>query len=560
MPQKIIDVDPSKPIASTVAELQLPSRPVILLLSDFDTKLNDQIRSICGRVIVPAALDPGALIVDNARCSGCAALIAQAALNQDKMAPLLGIVPNDRPPSDIDADHEPVLRLPAAWTDLAKYTCQIVSELVQNGNDPKPAVAVLFGGGDPEKRTIIRCAARRWPVLVIKGTGGLADQILAARNAQSDGANTSSVTDPDLREILETATIYPSSIDAAIDDLNRILLGRLDQRPGSVDATLQQAWEQFDLLDLTAVEKQARFRFVEMSLITLAVLAALFAILTTTSSNIPPAFRVWAHAHYVPRGSLHWLVLLTPITLSIIGAYNSHFRDGNKWILLRGAAEALKREIFRFRAQAGIYSDEQCLQTSRELKLAAKLKDITSALEQSEVNKTNLLSPPKIDVGKLLPQRQAKVDRNSFLNPDEYITQRLRDQVTHFVKKTGNLARELRLLQSAIYLVGAAGTLLAAIGFDVWVALATAGVTALTTKLQTDQIENSLTQYNQALTGLRNIDVWWTALSSWEKRRRNNIDVLVDQTEKALESELAGWVQQMQSGLDKLTEKEPQKG
>jgi hypothetical protein len=560
MPQKIIDIDPSKPIASTVAELQLPPRPVILLLSDFDNQLDGQIRSICGRVIVPAALDPGALIVDNARCSGCAALIAQAALDQDKMAPLLGIVPNNRLSSDIDADHALVLRLPSAWTDLAKYTCQIVSELIENGNDPKPAIAVLFGGAELEKRTVIRCAARCWPVLVIKGTGGLADQILTARSAQSNGANTSTVTDPDLREILETATIYPSSIDAAVDDLNRILLGRLDRRPGSVDATLEQAWHRFDLLDLTAMEKQARFRLLEMALITLAVLAALFAILTTTSSRVPPSFRVWAHAHYIPAGSLHWLVLLTPITISVIGAYNSHFRDGNKWILLRGAAEALKREIFRFRAQAGIYSDEQCLETSRELKLAAKLKDITSALEQSEVNKTNLLSPPEIDVAKRLPQLQPKVDRNAFLNPDDYITLRLRDQVKHFIKKTGELARKLRLLQSAIYLVGAAGTLLAAIGLDVWVALATAGVTALTTKLQTDQIENSLVQYNQALAGLRNIDVWWTALSPWEKRRRNNIDVLVDQTEKTLESELAGWVQQMQSGLDKLTEKEPQKG
>jgi hypothetical protein len=45
-------------------------------------------------------------------------------------------------------------------------------------------------------------------------------------------------------------------------------------------------------------------------------------------------------------------------------------------------------------------------------------------------------------------------------------------------------------------------------------------------------------------------------LTSWEKTRRKNIDLLVDQTEKALERETAGWVQQMQSTLDKLTEKE----
>ena len=87
--------------------------------------------------------------------------------------------------------------------------------------------------------------------------------------------------------------------------------------------------------------------------------------------------------------------------------------------------------------------------------------------------------------------------------------------------------------------------------------MATAAVTGLTTKLQIDQVEATLVQYNQTLTSLKNIETWWTALSRWEKGRRNNIDLLVDQTEKTLESETAGWVHQMQSALDKLTEKEP---
>lgn len=553
MPQNIIDVDASKPIAATVTELKLPSQPLILLLGDFDDKLGDQVRSICSRVIAPAALAPGALILDNARCSGCAASMAQAALEQDKMTLLLGVVPNDRSANDIDPHHELVMRLPSEWPDTNKYTFLIADELIKNGASPKPAIAVLFGGSDADKKAVVRCGRRAWPVLLIKESGGLADQILAAQAAQSNGS--SKLSDPDLREIIETANIYPSSIDGSADDLNRILLGRIDQPPAD---TIQQAWQYFDAMDLSAIEKQTRFRIIEMTLIILAVLAALFAILTTGNA-LPATARVWAHAHYLPNGSLHGLVLLTPILISLIGAYNSHFRDGNKWLLLRGAAEALKREIFRFRARSGDYSDEKCLQTSRELKLASKLKDITSALEQSEVNKTNLLSPSEIEAKLIEAAKKAekKDDRNAFLTPDEYVSARLHNQIAYYTKATSKLARRLRLLQSGIYVVGAAGTLLAAIHWDVWVALATAGVTALTTKLQTDQIENSLMQYNQSLASLRNIEVWWTALSPWEKQRRNNIDVLVDQTETALESELAGWVQQMQSGLDKLTEKEP---
>jgi hypothetical protein len=193
-----------------------------------------------------------------------------------------------------------------------------------------------------------------------------------------------------------------------------------------------------------------------------------------------------------------------------------------------------------------VYGDAQCVQDSRESKLAAKVKDITAALEQSEVNKTNLELPPARDT-----------KRETFLAPDEYVSVRLRDQTAFYVGKTRKLAAQLTWMQVLIYVAGGTGTLLAAIKFDIWVALATAVVTGLTTKLQVDQVEATLVQYNQTLASLRNIETWWTALSRWEKSRPSNIDLLVDQTEKTLESETAGWVHQMQSALDKLTEKEP---
>ncbi len=362
---------------------------------------------------------------------------------------------------------------------------------------------------------------------------------MSALTPASDGSMPPAPADPGLREITESpARIYSSSLDASVDDLRGLLLGWLDPHPETVAETVHMAWARFDELDRAARQKQTRFRGLELTLLILAVVAALLAILTA-ASNVPVTIgkSPW----------LHILVILTPIGISIVGAYNSHFRDGNKWILLRGAAEAIKREIFRFRTQTGAYSDQQCLGTSRQSKLAARMKDITSSLEQSEVNKMNL-EP-------LSAQQHPERDR--FLKPDEYVQARVQDQVDYFVSKTRKLSRELTWMQVAIYFVGGAGTLLAAIHLDLWVALATAIVIAFSTKLQADQVENSLVKYNQALASLRNIHAWWTALSPWEKNRRNNIDLLVDQTEKTLDSETAGWVQQMQSALDKLTEKEP---
>ncbi len=535
---QVVDLVSTETLPSEIEKLQITPQPLIILLGSFDSSLGLQIRSIFSRVIAPIAIDPGALILDNGSCSACAALIGEAAAEQDKMPALIGVISNGTADAAQDANHRLFLRLPKDSLDAPKSMFQIADQLTKQGTDgAQPVVAVLFGGDDIEKKALVRCARRGWPVIAIQGSGRLADQILDSSAVQAGGAAASS--DPEIAEIKETAKIYCFPINGSLEELNRILLGRIDLRASTLADTLSDAWARYDQLDQAANGKQRAFRRVEMTILLLAVAATLFALLQSGKA-VPAWFTIPAHS-----AGVHWFVLVIPITASIVAAYNSHFREGYKWILLRGAAEAIKREIYRFRTQACAYSDEQCLQSSRESKLAARIKDVTSALVQSEVNKTSLDVKTKNDPARML-----------FLPPEEYVRTRLQDQIAYFVVKTHKLARKFRFMQVSIYLAAASGTLLAAINLDVWVALATAIVTAFTTKLQADQVENSLIQYNQALTSLRNVELWWKALSRWEKGRRRNIDLLVDQTEKALEGETAGWVQQMQSALDKMTEKE----
>jgi hypothetical protein len=345
-----------------------------------------------------------------------------------------------------------------------------------------------------------------------------------------------------VREIVETADIYKFAISGNVDDLNRILLARIDLR---VD-TLTDSWNRYDDLDQAAIRKQDLFRDLQWAILGLGIVATLLAI-ARSGNALPPSLTQLIPARFVSafQNLTHILIVLTPITISILVAAGSRFREGNKWILLRASAEAMKGQIFRYRMQAGAYSNEQCLQISRESKLAAKLKDVSSALAQSEVNRTNLPATAKNDPTRL-----------TFLSTDDYLKDRIDDQINYFVKKTADLYQQLKTVQVWIYIAGGVGTALAAFKADVWVALTTAVAATLTTRLETDQVENTLVQYNQALTGLRNVQSWWKALSQWEKGRRRNIDLLVEQTETTLEGELAGWVQQMQTALDKLTEKE----
>ena len=147
-------------------------------------------------------------------------------------------------------------------------------------------------------------------------------------------------------------------------------------------------------------------------------------------------------------------------------------------------------------------------------------------------------------------------DGYSVLTPERYIKMRLADQLSFYQGKTVKLETQLKRWQWTILIAGGVGTLLAAVGLELWVALTTALVAAFTTYLQYRQVEGTLIQYNQAATNLVNVQTWWLALSGEEQAKQENVELLVDHTEKILESELTGWVQQMQDALAALRDQQ----
>lgn len=537
----LIEIESTDSIESAAGKIPLQPDVIIFLLGSFDPSIAAQVRSVCARAVAPVALLTKALLVDNGSSQGLAAQMGEAAQQMDQSPSLLGIF--DQSVAAQDQNHTHLVKLPVEWTDPEKSKLLLIAELAKQGDKgPKPVVALLFGGNDADKITVLRCARRGWPIMAIKGSGGLADAILTALAPQAAGAAAApAIADPEMQEILDTATLGPLPLDGKVDDLKRALLGPI-QQPGDV---LADAWGRYNDLDLAANEKQGQYRRLQVAILSLGVMATLFAVVISGNAlsgewrkaliqNLP-----WIPALHLHQ-ALRVLLILVPITASILVSFNSRFREGNKWILLRAAAEAIKREIFRYRMRSGVYSDD-----SAQSKLADNVKEITDNLVQSEVNKSSL------------PRREVKdASCLGFLQPDAYLRDRIDDQVTYFEKTTASLYGRLRRFQVYILLAGGFGTFLAAMDASVWVALTTALAAAFTTKLETDQVEGSIVQYNVALTSLRNIESWWKALSPWEKTRPKNIDLLVDQTEITLQHETAGWVQQMQSELDKLTEKQ----
>jgi len=328
------------------------------------------------------------------------------------------------------------------------------------------------------------------------------------------------------------------------------------------DPVLRQAWECFALYDMNAGRQQKNFNWGQGWVLTIGVLSTLFVVIHAQlelSFPLPvgnDAETTSSVLRYLSEG-LSWLIIALPIVLSVFLAGMSRFKPGNKWILLRGSAEALKREIYRYRTRAGAYSDTATVEKPRDTVLAEQIDMISRRLMRTDVNASALLSyegpipPPMYGAG-------ADDDGFSVFTPERYIAVRIGDQLNYYRGKTARLERNLQCLQWGVYIAGGVGTFLAAMGAELWVALTTALSGAFAAILSYKQMENSLVSYNQTATDLNNIQVWWSALTPAGQSNPLNLDKLVEHTEKVLEGELTGWVQQMENALENLRKPTPE--
>ena len=303
---------------------------------------------------------------------------------------------------------------------------------------------------------------------------------------------------------------------------------------------LKEIWDQFATYDTNAVREQVKFKRVQNSILVLGVIAVLLALFQAQLFGVdePDPFSLLYEA-------LRWSIIIAPILIAALIAISNQFKSGNKWIMLRSGAESLKREIFRYRAQAGIYGDEATQEKTREQKLADKLTKIRRQVMKTAVSE-----------GALKPHGKTIPSDLGFLSSSGYIESRLEDQRKWYQGKTAGLETKLRALQWSTTLIGGLGTLLAAVGFELWVALTTALAAALATYLEYTRTENTLVLYNQVATDLKNIVTWWNTLSLDEQDMPSNHDLLVQQTEQALETEHSGWVQNMTEALAELQEQQ----
>jgi len=618
-----------------------------------------RLTQLFSRGIARAASETGALIIDGGTKSGVMGLMGQGVAEREHKSILLGIAPArtvtyptgpaegsipDGAPLDPNHSHfvlvdterwggetdtmfelakalqeltplKPVEPERTAWQRFTDWLKEKLGRQPAGASKPKanvPIVMVLVHGGPIARNEVLRAVRRGWPVVVIEGSGDLADEI-AGHLKQKPAF----ILDPVLAEIIADGNLHLLDKDEPVEAFAQLLTRQLSET-----ATLELAWQRFALYDANAARHQKEFDRLQVWILRLGVYTTGLVLIQTTfqrpdvadfcaralvqaswwpteTANFFARIWIWLCSilAYGAMGGLFWMdpvrrviIIALPIITSVLLGASTRFDEGGKWVLLRSSAEAIKREIFRYRVQpvsrrdqppsqmasgpssavpgpdqpaeptasgqpsAPATSNQPARQMSAEAQLAQKLEFISRQVMQTRVNVSALRpykgsTPPKYGAAEM-------DDGFSFLTPERYIKMRLGDQLGFYQGRTVGLEKQLKRWQWAILIVGGVGTLLAAVGLELWVALTTALVVAFTAYLQYRQVEGTLTQYNQAATNLANVQTWWMALSGEEQAKQENVELLVDHTEKTLESELTGWVQQMQDVLVELRDQQ----
>lgn len=349
----------------------------------------------------------------------------------------------------------------------------------------------------------------------------------------------------------------------------------LPSSPINCPPALEDAWRQFGDYDKNANLAQKRFIQQRKWIIALGVIVttlAVFDIVLEKSLNTPNhwfanlllqittalSLDYETITSTMERG-LSFVIILIPIFISILVAGSVKFNMGVNWVMLRSGAESIKREIYRYRTQVDVYSSdpnknpEIAKGETRDVTLARKTKQISKRVMETQVNMSELEVydykreglPPVYGVA-------PADDGFSNMTAEQYIHWRIEDQFDYYRRKAKRLAQELQRFQWSIYILGGLGTLMAAIELEIWVAVTSALVTALSSFLEFKRVETNLIACNMAAADLYDIRTWWRALPETAKQQQANKETLVKSAEAVIQGENASWLTEMREALSEI--------
>jgi ABC-type multidrug transport system fused ATPase/permease subunit len=508
--------------------------------------------------VAQAAEAAGAAMVDGGTSAGVMKLTGQArARRQHALDVLIGVAPKGlvtypggqvQQGVPLDENHSHfILADSDEWGGETRLLMTVAQDLAGDGGH---VAVVLAGGESGAKAEIMEATRRGWPIFVLAGTGDLADRLsekwrlyqtrrrrwdirflpgrLRYRRQPTPPSN---IEDADLREIVIKADIRIVGRKTEPGQFARQITWELREEP-----LLKDAWHRFATYDYLAARLRSMFTRFQRVILLLGVLGTLLALINDQ----------------VKTPVLHWTVVVVPILVSVLIAVASRRAMGERWVMLRAAAESIKAEIYRYRTRCQAWADDEAKLAEARKQLVEQVNLTEKQLMQTEVS-SGPVTPYAGQLPPVMYGAEADDDGLSPLGSERYLRIRVGDQLGYFHKSIRNLSRRRNVLQFIAIAAGAAGAILAAANKEIWIGLTSGASAAALAYLSTLQVDNSIVTYNQTASKLEALQRGWRLLGSAD-RTREAFENLVAGCEAALATELTGWVHQMKEALETLRE------
>jgi hypothetical protein len=415
-----------------------------------------------------------------------------------------------------------------------------------------PMVMLVVNGGDSAKVDTLQAVRRQWDIVVLAGTGGLADEIDRAwrlkkteAGEEGDGVDCggggalAKDFDSVLDEIVQFGQLNILTLFSdSVEDITRLLVSKFGGSNKIAEAgsgVLQTAWKMYGEFRETGRIEQQHNLLLLQSLVFLSVVETFLVILraqftaegkfvnmrmTLTSihgttvdtctnfdreQGCTGSWEVAEHRCSVCGQSQDLLLVLVislPVIEGVLLAMRNKFFHASKYQTLCDAAEKVKKNIYEYRSRTGIYSNEKfrdsklsgcLLSTSTRL---ASTEAVTAALVDGNKHEAHWIFTPEGREDALNITHKEDTALN-LLDIDDYITMRLVDRQKYFMEQAAYLHKLQAMGNIFVYTLGGISTLFVIFGLYKWVALSMAIMAAIQTILAEEKIETKTVQYNE---------------------------------------------------------------
>ena len=309
-----------------------------------------------------------------------------------------------------------------------------------------------------------------------------------------------------------------------------------------IPPVLETAWKRFADYDNTAEYQQDQYYLLRRWVLYFSIIATFLAIFL---DNI----RAWFPDLPVAIiNILQVILILVPITGSVIIAFLSKFQQGQKYLALRAGAEEILKELYLYRTVMKI-------RPNRNKWLNTRVANIQRQVHRSLGGEVVV----KPYAGKHInpryyPDSFDADDGIADLDGDEYIRVRLESQLVWHIKKIQTHQKARMRFTVMILAFGGLGALFAGLdtiftGIVIWVALTTALSTAITNWQELLGVDVIIPNYSKVILELNILRDHWKMLTPQE-RTQGEFFKMVRSTEKVLWSQNVQFISAMKESME----------